>query len=32
MTRLYEASRFGREPADTSALLHALREVEGCLQ
>ena len=32
MTRLYEASRFGRKPADTSALLRALRDVETCLQ
>lgn len=30
MTRMYEASRFGREPADTSALARALREVESC--
>jgi len=31
MTRLYEASRFGREPADTAALARALREIEACL-
>jgi Domain of unknown function (DUF4129) len=31
MTRLYEASRFGREPADTSAFARALGEVEACL-
>ena len=32
VTRLYEASRFGREPADTAALAHALGEVESLLR
>ncbi len=31
MTRLYEAARFGREPADPRALAHCLHEVEACL-
>jgi len=31
ITRMYEASRFGREPADTSALSRALREIEASL-
>jgi len=31
MTRLYEASRFGREPADAAALARSLRAVEACL-
>ncbi len=32
MTQLYEASRFGREPADTAALGRALSAVEECLR
>ena len=32
MTRLYEASRFGRAPADTAELARALGEVEACLR
>jgi transglutaminase-like putative cysteine protease len=32
MTRLYEASRFGREPADPEALARSLNEVEACLR
>ncbi|HVN10410.1 MAG TPA: DUF3488 and transglutaminase-like domain-containing protein [Patescibacteria group bacterium] len=32
MTRLYEASRFGREPADAAALARSLRAVEDSLQ
>ncbi|HXZ18448.1 MAG TPA: DUF3488 and transglutaminase-like domain-containing protein [Candidatus Acidoferrales bacterium] len=32
MTRLYEASRFGREPADTTALARALNAVEEYLR
>ena len=31
MTRLYEAARFGREPADPRALARCLRDVEACL-
>jgi transglutaminase-like putative cysteine protease len=31
MTRLYEAVRFGHEPADPRALSRCLREVEACL-
>src|SRR5208282_1678574 len=32
MTRLYEASRFGREPADARALAHCLGDIEACLR
>jgi len=32
MTRLYEASRFGREPADALALARSLGDVEACLR
>ncbi|HKM89316.1 MAG TPA: DUF3488 and transglutaminase-like domain-containing protein [Candidatus Acidoferrales bacterium] len=32
MTRLYEASRFGRQPADARALAHCLGEIEACLR
>ncbi|HUJ39571.1 MAG TPA: transglutaminaseTgpA domain-containing protein [Candidatus Acidoferrales bacterium] len=31
MTRLYEASRFGREPADAAAFARSLRAIEACL-
>ncbi len=31
MTRLYEASRFGREPADAATFARCLRDVEACL-